>query len=121
MAGAQYPHEKRRRECRRPEKTSRKNSPSRELNPRHRSGQQTDRPNPARPRYESLAVMTTDAATLNRRVWRAACVALFLSALAILPAQFLRPTPYPSALARQQDDNVVGGDTGLGVLNPTVL
>src|SRR5258708_6916336 len=121
MAGAQYPHEKRRRECRRPEKTSRKNSPSRDLNHRHRSGQQTDRPNPARPRYESLAVMTTDAATLNRRVWRAACVTLLLSALAILPAQFLRHTPYPSALAQQQDDDVVRVNTDLVVLNATVL
>jgi Ca-activated chloride channel family protein len=65
--------------------------------------------------------MTTDAATLNRRAWRSACVTLLLSALAFLPAQVLRHTFYPPALAQQQDDDVVRVNTDLVVLNATVL
>jgi len=65
--------------------------------------------------------MTADAATLNRRASRAACVTLLLSTLAIFPSQVLRHTPYPSALAQQQDDDVVRVNTDLVVLNATVL
>ena len=65
--------------------------------------------------------MTADAATLNRRAWRAACVTLLLSTLAVFPSQVLRHTPYPSALAQQQDDDVVRVNTDLVVLNATVL
>jgi Ca-activated chloride channel family protein len=61
------------------------------------------------------------AANLNRRAWRTVCVTLLLSTLAVLPFQVLRHTPYPSALAQQQDDDVVRVNTDLVVLNATVL
>jgi Ca-activated chloride channel family protein len=68
--------------------------------------------------------MTTgnaDAARLNRRLWRTACVTLLLSALAVLPFPTLRYAPIPAALAQQQDDDVVRVNTDLVVLNATVL
>jgi hypothetical protein len=60
------------------------------------------------------------AANLTRHARRIACVALLLSALVVLP-QVLRHSPYPSALAQQQDDDVVRVNTDLVVLNATVL